>query len=336
MSTAAKLVVGASGFLGSHVVKQLVARGENVRVLLRPTSSTRAIDGLPVERHYGDIFDRDALRAAMAGCDVVHYCVVDARPWLRDPSPMWRTNVVGLRHVLDIAVEAELRRFVFTSSACTIGLAGRGNTASEQTAHNWPTAGGDYVRSRVQAEEMVLHDSRWNGLPGVAMCVSNTYGAGDWLPTPHGGMVSDVIRGRMPFHIKGVASEVVGVEDAATALVLAGEHGRVGERYIVSERFVSTRDIYETACSAVGAKPPRFGVPIQLMSAAARLNALIAGARGTDTRLTPLAMRLMGIMSPMDHGKAERDLGWRPRPAPEAIADAARFFRAERGRRTDR
>ena len=336
MSTAAKLVIGASGFLGSHVVKQLVARGEDVRVLLRPTSSTRAIDGLPVQRHYGDIFDRDALRAAMAGCDVVHYCVVDARPWLRDPSPMWRTNVVGLRHVLDVVVEAELRRFVFTSSACTIGLAGRGSTASEETEHNWTAAGGDYVRTRVQAEAMVLHDSRWNGLPGVAMCVSNTYGPGDWSPTPHGGMVSDVIRGRMPFHIKGVSSEVVGVEDAATALVLAGEHGRVGERYVVSERFMSSRDICETACSAAGVKPPRIGVPIQLMSAAARLNALIAGARDEDTRLTPLAMRLMGIMSPMDHGKAERELGWRPRPAPEAIADAARFFRAERGNVTGR
>lgn len=140
---APKLVIGASGFLGSHVVQQLVARGEQVRVLLRPTSSTRAIDGLPVQRHYGDIFDREALRTAMAGCDVVHYCVVDARPWLRDPSPMWRTNVTGLRHVLDIAAEAELHRFVFTSSICTIGLAERGGTASEETAHDWLDIGGD-------------------------------------------------------------------------------------------------------------------------------------------------------------------------------------------------
>ena len=118
-----KLVIGASGFLGSHVAKQLIARGErDVRVLIRPTSSTCGIDGLPVDVRYGDIFDTEALRAAMDGCDVVYYCVVDARPWLRDPRPLWRTNVDGLRNVLEVASDADLYRFVFTSSIGTIGL----------------------------------------------------------------------------------------------------------------------------------------------------------------------------------------------------------------------
>jgi nucleoside-diphosphate-sugar epimerase len=101
-----KLVIGASGFLGSHVTRQLVATGADVRVMLRRTSSTKGIDDLDVERCYGDILDDDALRAAMTGCDVVYYCVVDARMWLRDPEPLFRTNVEGLRHVLDAAVGA--------------------------------------------------------------------------------------------------------------------------------------------------------------------------------------------------------------------------------------
>ena len=99
-----KLVIGASGFLGSHVTKQLVARGDDVRVLIRTTSSTRGIDGLAVDVRHGDIFDTESLRTAMDGCDVVYYCVVDARPWLRDTTPLWRTNVDGLRNVLDVAV----------------------------------------------------------------------------------------------------------------------------------------------------------------------------------------------------------------------------------------
>jgi nucleoside-diphosphate-sugar epimerase len=106
MAGAKKLVIGASGFLGSHVTRQLVDRGDDVRVLIRRTSSTKPIEDLDVEYHYGDIFDDAALRAAMAGCDDVFYCVVDTRAWLRDPAPLFRTNVEGLRHVLDAAMDA--------------------------------------------------------------------------------------------------------------------------------------------------------------------------------------------------------------------------------------
>lgn len=180
-----KLVIGASGFLGSHVARQLVARGDTVRVLIRTTSSTRGIDGLPVEIHYGDIFDGPAMRSAMRGCDVVYYCVVDARPWLRDSTPLWRTNVEGLRHVLDVAADADLRRFVFTSSIATIGRAKSG-PADETLPNDYLDIGGDYIRSRVAAEQMVLRYASQKGLPAVAMCVSNTYGPGDFLPTPHG------------------------------------------------------------------------------------------------------------------------------------------------------
>lgn len=325
-----KLVIGASGFLGSHVTKQLIAAGESdVRVLIRTTSSTRGIDGLPVDVRYGDIVDAEALRSAMAGCDVVYYCVVDARPWLRDPTPMWRTNVDGLRTVLDVAVDADLRRFVFTSSIGTIGRV-EGGVADEDTAHNWLDDGGAYIRSRVEAEEMVRRYCAERGFPGVAMCVANTYGPGDFLPTPHGGMLAAAVRGKLPFYINGYDAEVVGIEDAARAMILAAERGAVGERYIVSERFMSTREVHEIGCAAIGVTPPRFGLPIQAMAAAAHLGSAVARLRGKDTMLTPLNVRLMHIMSPLDHSKAVRELGWRPRPTTEAIEAAAHFFTGPR------
>ncbi|MGZ8802444.1 MAG: NAD-dependent epimerase/dehydratase family protein, partial [Mycobacterium sp.] len=242
-----KLVIGASGFLGSHVTKQLVARGDDVRVLIRPTSSTRGIDGLPVDVRRGDIFDTESVRTVMDGCDVVYYCVVDPRPWLRDTTPLWRTNVDGLRNVLDVAVEVDLTRFVFTSSIGTIGRSDHG-MADENTAHNWLDVGGDYIRSRVAAEDLVLRYCTEKGVPAVAMCVANTFGPGDWLPTPHGGLLAAAVGGKLPFYIDGYEAEVVGIEDAALALILAGERGRTGERYIVSERFMSTREIHEIAC----------------------------------------------------------------------------------------
>ena len=133
MAPRKSLVMGASGFLGSHVTRQLVERGDDVRVLLRETSSTRGIDDLDVERCYGDIFDDDAVRAAMADRDVVFYCVVDARAMLPDPAPLFRTNVDGLRQVLDIAVDAGLDKFVFVSTICTIAVSGDGSVVDEDT-----------------------------------------------------------------------------------------------------------------------------------------------------------------------------------------------------------
>lgn len=320
-----KLVIGASGFLGSHVTRQLVARGEDVRVLVRKTSSTRGFDDLPVERHYGDIFDLDAVRAAMSGCDVVFYCVVDTRAWLRDSTPLWRTNVYGLRGVLAVARQHDLHRFVFTSTVATIGLSRR-EKATEELVNDWADRGGDYVRSRVMAEDLVLRYAVERGLPGVAMCVSTTYGPRDWQPTPQGAMVAAAIRGKLPFYVEGSATEVVGVEDAAQALILAGDVGRIANRYIISERFMDTREIFEIACAAVGTEPPRRGLPLWAAYAMSAVSATQARLRGKDARLSPLTLRLAHIMSPMDHSKAVRELGWRPAPATQAIAEAACFF----------
>ena len=190
-----KLVIGASGFLGSHVTRQLVQRGDDVRVMVRETSSTKGISDLDVEYRYGDIFDDQALRDAMDGCDVVFYCVVDTRAWLRDPAPLFKTNVDGLRHVLDAAVDADLERFVFTSTIGTIALSDDG-PATEDQPFNWYEIGGGYIQSRVDAENLVLKYTRERGLPAVVMCVANTYGPRDWQPTPQGRLLALAVAGK--------------------------------------------------------------------------------------------------------------------------------------------
>ena len=116
------LVLGASGFLGSHVVKALVNEGRSVRILTRPGSNTAMTDHLDLERQTGDVFDRDTLRKAMSGCASVFYCIVDTRSWLRDPAPLYRTNVDGSRIAMEVALETGVKKFVFTSSIVTIGL----------------------------------------------------------------------------------------------------------------------------------------------------------------------------------------------------------------------
>ena len=326
------MVIGASGFLGSHVTRQLVERGDEVRVLLRRTSSTEAIDDLDVQRHYGDVFDDEALRIAMRGVADVFYCVVDARAWLRDPTPLFRTNVEGLQHVLDAAVDADLHRFVFTSSIGTIGIPSDGRPATEDVAMNWADRGGGYIKSRVAAENLVLTYAREHGLPAVAMCVANTYGPGDYAPTPHGRLLAAAARGKMGVYVKGTASEVVGIEDAAAALLLAAEKGRNGERYIISERFMTAHDLYAAAAVAGGVEPPRRGIPLGVMSAMGRVGDVVAAVLRRDMALSSLSIRLMHIMSPMDHGKAQRELGWEPAPIHQSIQRAADWYRDHRKR----
>ena len=322
--------MGASGFLGSHVTRQLVERGGEVRVLTRRTSSTAAIADLTVEHHYGDVFDDEALRAAMDGCADVYYCVVDARAWLRDPAPLFRTNVEGLQHVLEAAADANLHRFVFTSSIGTIGIPTEDRPATEDDEFNWAAEGGGYVRSRVAAEELVLRYARERGLPAVALCVANTYGPGDHAPTPHGALLSAASAGRLPAFVRDTASEVVGIEDAAAALLLAADRGRNGQRYIISERFLTARELYSAAARAGGVPPPRFGIPLRVMYGLGFVGDVAATVLRRDLRLSRLSIRLMHVMSPMDHGKAERELGWHPRPVQESIEKAVHWYRDHR------
>ena len=319
-----KLVIGANGFLGSHVTRQLVADGHQVRVMVRENANTIGIDDLEVQRYVGDIWDDDTLRAAMAGCDDVYYCVVDARGWLRDPAPLFHTNVEGTRNVLDVAREAGLHRFIFTSSYVTVRRR-RGRTTSEADIIS-DRGLTPYVRSRVQAEELVLRYAREKGLPAIAMCVSTTYGSGDWGRTPHGAIIAGAAFGKLPFVMSGIELEAVGVDDAARAMILAAERGRVGERYLITEKMISNAEVARIAAEAAGVAPPAKAIPLPMSYALATMGTLKARVRRTDERLSLDSLRLMRAEGPLDHGKAVRELGWQPRPVEESIREAARFW----------
>ncbi|MCV7402707.1 NAD-dependent epimerase/dehydratase family protein [Mycobacterium fragae] len=322
--SAPKLVIGANGFLGSHVTRQLVAAGADVRAMVRPTANTRSIDDLDVTRFDGDVFDTATVRRAMAGCDDVYYCVVDTRAWLQDPAPLFRTNVDGLRNVLEVAKNAELRRFVFTSTYATVGRR-HGHVATEDDPIDRRRLT-PYVESRVQAEDMVLRYATEAGLPAVALCVSTTYGSGDWGRTPHGAFIAGAVFGKLPFLMNGIQLEVVGVDDAARALLLAAEHGRNGERYLISERMMPLKEVVKIAADEVGVPPPRRSISVPVLYALGALGSLRARLTGKDAELSLASVRMMRAEAEVDHGKATRELGWKPRPVEESIREAARFW----------
>lgn len=324
-----KLVIGANGFLGSHVTRQLVSAGHDVRAMVREGATTTGIDDLNTHRFVGDIWDNDTLADAMTGCEDVYYCVVDTRGYLIDPAPLYRTNVDGTRNVLDVAEavhrENPLRRFIFTSTYATVDRR-RGRVASESDVITDETTLTHYVRTRVQAERMVLGST----LPAVAMCVSTTYGPGDWGRTPHGAIIAGAAFGKLPFILDRIELEAVGVDDAARAMILAAEHGRVGERYLVSERMISNAEVVRIAAEAVGVAPPSRTIPLPLTYAMAALGTAKGRLQGSDERLNLNAVRLMRAEAPVDHSKAVRELGWHPSPVEDSIRAAAKWWVALR------
>ncbi|MDT5067024.1 MAG: hypothetical protein QOK02_3179 [Mycobacterium sp.] len=318
------LVIGANGYLGSHVTRQLVADGQDVRVMVRPEATTIGIDDLKVTRFLGDIWEDDVLREAMTGCDVVYYCVVDTRGWLRDPSPLFHTNVDGTRNVLQVAKHAGLKRFVFTSSYVTVGRK-KGRVATEDDAIVLRGLT-PYVRSRVQAEDLVMDYARDHGLPAVAVCISTTYGSGDWGRTPHGAIIAGAAFGKLPFVMKGIQLEAVGIDDAARAMLLAAEKGRVGERYLISEKMITNAEVARVAAAAAGVPPPAKAISLPVAYAMATLGSVKARLKGTDEQFSLDSLRLMRAEAPVDCSKAKRELGWQPRPVEESIAEAAKFW----------
>lgn len=319
------LVVGGSGFLGSHVARALAGQGRSVRVLVRHSSRLDALAELPVEVYYGDVLEPATLAAAMQGCETVFHCVVDTRAWLTDPAPLYRCNVEGLVNSMEAALKCGARRFVFTSSIATIGL-NPDRPARESDAFNWADRAPAYVLSRVAAEEKLFGYCRDRGLPGVALCVANTYGPGDVQPTPHGRLLWQAASGKMPVALD-CGSPCVDVRDAAQALLLAEEKGRVGERYIIAGSYLEQVELYGMAARQAGHRPPR-RLPLGAAYAAAWCYQKAAGLLGRrDQQLCTDSVLLSHVFKEMDTRKAQAELGWRARPMAEAVADAVSWYR---------
>lgn len=241
------LVAGASGFVGSHTARLLVQRGRKVRVLLRKSSNQEALKGLPVEIVYGDVLEPASLKAAMQGCSSVFYSVVDPRFWLTDQTPIYRNNVEGLVNAMEAALACRVERFIFTSSMGTLGVNPNG-PVSEDIAFNWLDRAPPYIRARLEAETQFLAYCHEKGLPGVALCVANTYGPDDYQPTPHNGALWNVANGKTPVGVD-VGQPIVDIRDVAEAAVAAETSGRLGERYIIANEYVRNRDFYAMAAA---------------------------------------------------------------------------------------
>ena len=317
------LVMGASGFLGGHITRQLCDAGRQVRVMLRDTSDTRALDGLNVQRFIGDINDTDSMQAAMKDVGTIFYNVVDTRSWLTDPAPLYRTNVDGLKNVVHTAKQMGVSRFVFTSSMVTLARYS-GSPASEKAAFDWWHEAPAYVKSRVEAEQFVLNQHLTEDFPAVVLCVANTYGPNDYQPTPHGNALWQAARGKGASLDCGIPT--VDIRDAATAALLAEKRGRLGERYAVVNEFIQQPTFCAMAAQVLGKKPPKT-IPMWQAYTFATIAELINRLRGIrDSKFCRSSMFLSEAFGPMSHEKAAQELGWLPRPLEETVTDTIQSY----------
>ncbi|MGI8959353.1 MAG: hopanoid-associated sugar epimerase [Bryobacteraceae bacterium] len=316
------LVTGASGFLGWHVARALTERGHRVRALCRPTSQIRELE---VERVTGDLRDPESLSRAVAGCQLVFHVAADYRLWSRHPEELYRSNVDGTRNVLEAAAHAGVERIVYTSTVGCIGMP-RNSLGDEDTPVSITDMAGHYKRSKWLAEQIALEKAR-AGLPVVIVNPTAPVGDRDWKPTPTGKIILDFLRDKLPGFVN-TGLNLVDVRDTALGHLLAAEHGRQGERYILGSENLTFEQILKQLGLLANKPAPALKVPYALAYATGVITTTWANITGREP-IAPLeGVRMARKKMFVTHAKAVRELGFSPAPADAALRRAIDWFRA--------
>jgi dihydroflavonol-4-reductase len=320
------LVTGATGFVGAAVARALLAAELPVRVLARRGSDRRNLAGLDVEIAEGSLEDAVSLGRAVGGCRYLFHVAADYRLWVPDPAAMFRANVDGTRDLMLAGLAAGVERVVYTSSVATLGLVS-GGIADETTPSGDADMIGPYKRSKFIAERVVRELIAERGLPAVIVNPSTPVGPGDVKPTPTGRIIVEAAKGRMPGYVD-TGLNLVHVDDVAAGQLLAAERGTIGERYILGGENLSLAEILGLVAKAVGRRPPALRIPYAVVLPIAAGAEMMARFTGREPFTTLDGVRMSRKKMYFSSAKAIRELGYAPRPAREAIADAVAWFEA--------
>lgn len=320
------LVTGATGFVGSHIVSQLVQRGEKVRVLARKASVMKNLEGLDVEVVHGDLTDRASVRAAVAGCRRIYHAAADYRLWALDKSVIYLNNVGGTRNVMEAARDAKVERIVYTSTVGALGHVHEGLGADEHTPVTLHDMIGHYKRSKFLAQEVALDFAR-RGLPVVVVNPSFPVGPFDRKPTPSGKMIVDFLRGKIPAYVD-TGMNVVAVEDVAEGHLLAAEKGRSGEKYILGHRNMHLKEVLDLLAQITGLPRAERRVPYWMTYAFGLCSELRGKIRGRPPEVPLESVKLARHFMYFDSGKAVRELGLPQTPVEGAFERAVDWFRS--------
>jgi dihydroflavonol-4-reductase len=318
-------VTGGTGFVGSAVVRKLLAAGHEVRALVRPRSNTRMLDGLPVERVGGDLGDVAVLAQVMTGCDWVFHVAALYAYWGYTWDEFQQTNVEGTRRVMEVAQRSGVKRVVHTSSIATLGIPDDGSPGDEETPVTLDDMIGYYKRSKFLAEEVVREFAR-DGLPVVIVNPAAPVGVGDHKPTQTGKMILNYLNGKMPAYVD-TGLTIVDVDDVAEGHLLAIEKGKVGERYILGGDNLSLKQVLDILAEISARPPVKMKIPRLVAMAWAYVDTTLARLNPRHVPVaTPEAVRVSSKREYFSSAKAIRELGFRYIPACEALLKAVEWY----------
>ncbi len=327
-------VTGATGFLGSHVARVLAEQGAELRVLVRPTSDLRNLDGLNADRVVGDLRDAASIEKALSGCDVVFHVAADYRLWVRgrDSNEMYRSNVEGTRSLLEAARKQGVLRVVYTSSVATMGFTSgssskNGKIADEQSPVGIADMIGHYKRSKFMAEQVAIDAAR-SGVDVVIVNPTTPIGERDIKPTPTGRIVLDFLKRKFPAYVE-TGLNLVDATECARGHVQALEKGRSGERYILGGENLTLKQILDRLGAITGLPSPSVKLPYFFAFATGVVDEMVTGRLlGREPRATIDAVRMGRKMMFVSSAKAERELGWRTVPVEGALGRSVDWFRS--------
>jgi dihydroflavonol-4-reductase len=319
------LVTGAAGFLGSHVARQLVARGESVRVLMRASSSNRAISDLALEYVTGDLRDALSLEHAMKGVKRVFHVAADYRLWAKNPQEIYDSNVGGTKNLLAAAKNAGIEQLVYTSTVATIAV-DRPKLPNEATDAKLEEMIGHYKRSKWMAEQEVLRAAK-EGLPAIVAMPTTPVGPWDWKPTPTGKIILDFLNGKMPGYVE-TGLNFVGVEECAAGHLLVSEGGKVGERYLLGAENLTLKGLLDLLAGITGLRAPLMKIPHGVALGVAYVESAFSRMVGKEPQIPVEGVRIAEHTMFVDCSRATKELGFQPGPVAAALERAVRWYRA--------
>jgi dihydroflavonol-4-reductase len=319
-------VTGATGFIGSNLVRELLREGYAVKALVRPGSDMRNLNGLDLELCEGDLCDQGSLEKGLVGCDTLYHAAADYRLWARNPAAMYEINVGGTRTILSVALRMGLSRVVYTSSVGTLGNPGDGAPGNEATHVSMTDMAGHYKKSKFLAEREAEGFIK-KGLPLVIVNPSTPVGPRDIKPTPTGKIIVDFLNRKMPAYLD-TGLNLIDVEDCARGHILAARHGRVGEKYILGNENLTLERIFAMLAEISGIPAPTIRLYYLPVLMAAYVNEAISRLTGLAPLIPLAGVQMARKFMFFDSGKAVRELGLPQRPVIESLSRAVEWFRS--------